>query len=153
MSFFNLKNMMIMFGGLTALAVVVLVLLILFGKYPDYFKMKQGFQDVGAPSTPTFTMFHAKWCGHCKEAAPAFKDFMGDGTLNLGDQTVNVEMVDADGGSPKLKAFKVVGYPTFCLQTPDGKITHYQGTRDTAGYLAFLNKELGVKSDVAGASS
>ena len=152
MSFFNLKNMMIMFGGLTALAVVVLILLILFGKYPDYFKMKQGFQDVGAPSVPTFTMFHATWCGHCKTAAPVFKEFMEDATSTFGEK-VKIEMIDADSGSPKLKAFNVEGYPTFCLQKTDGTITKYTGTRDAAGYLAFLNKELGIKSDVAGASS
>ena len=144
-----------MFGSLTAIGVLVLVLLILMGKYPGFFRMQQsqGFQDVAAPSVPTFTMFHATWCGHCKRAAPAFEEWKNGGDLTVGDQKVKLEMIDADSGSPKMKAFNVAGYPTFCLQTPDGTITEYKGKREVAGYLEFLNQQLGVKNDVAGASS
>ena len=148
MSWFNLKTAMI---SLAVLAVLVVVLLIVFGKYPSL--LKQGFQSGGsAPSTPTFTMFYADWCGHCKKAKPDFQQFMGDGTVMIGQKTVIVEMVNADSGSPKVEAFQVKGYPTFCLQTPDGPITEYKGKREVAGYLEFLNEQLGVKNDVAGAA-
>ena len=75
---------------------------------------------------------------------------MADGKIMVGDKTVAVEMVNADSGSKKVEAFQVKGYPTFCLQTPDGTITEYKGKRETAGYLEFLNQQLGVKNDVAG---
>lgn len=136
-----LKTIMISFA---VLAVLVLVLLIVFGKYPSIFK--QGFQDVAAPSTPTFTMFYADWCGHCQKAKPGFIEFMGDGNLKVGDTAVKVEMINADSGSPKMKAFNVSGYPSFCLQKTDGAVVEYKGERDAAAYLDFLNVQLGVKN-------
>jgi thiol-disulfide isomerase/thioredoxin len=142
MSWFDWKNVLI---ALAVLAVVVVVVLIVLGKYPHLFPgLKQGFQGGGpAPSVPTFTMFYADWCGHCKKAKPDFVEFMGDGTKTIGDKTVKIEMVNADSGDPKVEAFQVKGYPTFCLQTTDGKVTEYKGKREVAGYLEFLNSSLG----------
>ena len=142
MSWFDWKNVLI---ALAVLAVVVVVVLIVLGKYPHLFPgLKQGFQGGGpAPDVPTFTMFYADWCGHCKKAKPDFVEFMGDGTKTIGDKTVKIEMVNADSGNPKVEAFQVKGYPTFCLQTTDGKVTEYKGKRETAGYLEFLNSSLG----------
>jgi thiol-disulfide isomerase/thioredoxin len=142
MSWFDWKNVLI---ALAVLAVVVVVVLIVLGKYPHLFPgLKQGFQSGGPPpSVPTFTMFYADWCGHCKKAKPDFVEFMGDGTKTIGDKTVKIEMVNADSGDPKVEAFQVKGYPTFCLQTTDGKVTEYKGKREVAGYLEFLNSSLG----------
>jgi thiol-disulfide isomerase/thioredoxin len=142
MSWFDWKNVLI---ALAVLAVVVVVVLIVLGKYPHLFPgLKQGFQGGGpAPSVPTFTMFYADWCGHCKKAKPDFVEFMADGTKTIGDKTVKIEMVNADSGDPKVEAFQVKGYPTFCLQTTDGKVTEYKGKREVAGYLEFLNSSLG----------
>jgi len=144
MSWFDWKTALII---LAVIAVIVIVILILLGKYPEMFPwLKQGFQsggNVAAPSVPTFTMFYADWCGHCKKAKPEFLEFMGDGSKTIGDKTVKIEMVNADSGDPKVEAFQVKGYPTFCLQTTDGKITEYKGKRETAGYLEFLNSSLG----------
>jgi len=146
MSWFDWKNVLI---ALAVLAVVVVVVLIVLGKYPHLFPgLKQGFQggpsiSAAAPDVPTFTMFYADWCGHCKKAKPDFVEFMGDGTKTIGDKTVKIEMVNADSGDPKVEAFQVKGYPTFCLQTTDGKVTEYKGKREVAGYLEFLNSSLG----------
>jgi thiol-disulfide isomerase/thioredoxin len=140
MSWFTVKTALIV---LAALAVLVLVGLIVFGKYPHL--LQQGFQSGSSapPEVPTFTMFYADWCGHCKKAKPDFVEFMGDGTKTIGSKTVKIEMVNADSGNPKVEAFQVKGYPTFCLQTTDGKITEFKGKRETAGYLEFLNTQLG----------
>ena len=144
MSWFDWKTMLII---LAVIAVLVIVSLIMFGKYPEMFPwLKQGFQsggNVAPPSVPTFTMFYADWCGHCKKAKPDFIEFMADGTKTIGDKTVKIEMVNADSGDPKVEAFQVKGYPTFCLQTTDGKVTEYKGKREVAGYLEFLNSSLG----------
>ena len=142
MSWFDWKTVLI---ALAVIAVVVVVALIVLGKYPHLFPgLKQGFQGGGpAPDVPTFTMFYADWCGHCKKAKPDFVEFMGDGTKTIGDKTVKIEMVNADSGDPKVEAFQVKGYPTFCLQTTDGTVTEYKGKREVAGYLEFLNSSLG----------
>jgi thiol-disulfide isomerase/thioredoxin len=91
----------------------------------------------------TLLLVYADWCGHCKKAKPDFVEFMADGTKTIGSKTVKIEMVNADSGDPKVEAFQVKGYPTFCLQTTDGKITEYKGKREVAGYLEFLNSSLG----------
>ena len=141
MSWFDWKTVLI---ALAVIAVIVVVTLIALGKYPNVFGLKQGFQGGGPPpSVPTFTMFYADWCGHCKKAKPDFVEFMGDGSKTIGDKTVKIEMVNADSGDPKVEAFQVKGYPTFCLQTTDGKVTEYKGKREVAGYLEFLNSSLG----------
>ena len=140
MSWFDWKNVLI---ALAVIAVIVVVTLIVLGKFPNVFGLKQGFQAGPPPSVPTFTMFYADWCGHCKKAKPDFVEFMGDGTKTIGDKTIKIEMVNADSGDPKVEAFQVKGYPTFCLQTTDGKVTEYKGKRETAGYLEFLNSSLG----------
>ena len=42
-----------------------------------------------------------------------------------------------------MKAKGVKGFPTFQLETTDGKTVEYSGERKTDGYLAFLNEQLG----------
>jgi len=127
--------------GVAVLVLVVLAVLIYLGRRGKH--GAEAFQNPSPPSTPTFTMFFAEWCGHCKKAKPAFVEFMADGKIELGGKPVVIEMVDADGDSPKLKTMPIKGFPTFILQLPDGSIKEYQGKREVAGYLEFLNKELG----------
>ena len=133
-------------GGiaLAVLAVIAVVTLIVFGKYPSL--LKQGFQN-SPPDTPTFTMFYADWCGHCKKAKPAFEEFAADGQKMVGDKTVVVKMINADSGDSKLESLGVKGYPTFMLEMPTGEVVEYKGKRDVPGYLEFLNQQLGVKAE------
>jgi hypothetical protein len=37
----------------------------------------------------------------------------------------------------------VKGFPTFLLETTDGKVLEYQGERNTDGWLSFINQNLG----------
>jgi protein disulfide-isomerase A6 len=129
--------------GLAILAIAVVGGFILYSKYSV-----QGFQNPSPPSVPTFTMFYADWCGHCKKAKPAFVEFMGNGDVQLGDKKVKIDMVEADSGHEKLNRIPVQGYPTFMLELPSGKVLEYKGKRDVPGYLEFLNTELGLKNSV-----
>lgn len=128
--------------GIVVAATVIAVGLTLWGKYG----VKQGFQNPNPPSQNTFTMFYAEWCPHCKNAKPGFSEFMGGGTLTVGDQSVKVEMCDAEKEPEKVKGLPVAGFPTFLLQKPTGEVVEYKGDRSTEGYLKFLNEQLGVKS-------
>ena len=130
--------------GLALLAVAIATGLIFYSKYSV-----QGFQNPSPPSVPTFTMFYADWCGHCKKAKPGFIEFMGNGDVQLGDKKVKVAMIDADSGNEKLNRMSVQGYPTFMLEMPSGQVVEYKGKREVPGYLAFLNTELGVKDTTA----
>jgi thiol-disulfide isomerase/thioredoxin len=128
---------------LAVIAVLAVVGLIVLGK------TKQGFQNPSPPSVPTFTMFFAEWCGHCKKAKPGFVEFMSNGELQVGSKKVKIDMIDADSGNEKLKRMDVKGYPTFMLELPSGEVKEYKGKRDVDGYLKFLSEELGIKNDTA----
>lgn len=130
--------------GLALLAVASVVGLILYSRYSV-----QGFQNPSPPSVPTFTMFYADWCGHCKRAKPGFVEFMANGEVQVGDKKVKVDMIEADSGNEKLQRMPVQGYPTFMLEMPSGNVVEYKGKREVSGYLEFLNKELGVKNSTA----
>lgn len=140
-----LMNVKLILLGIALVALLAIIGLIVVGR-----KKIQGgtesFQNPSPPSVPTFTMFFAEWCGHCKKAKPGFTEFMSSGEVTIGSKKVKVDMVDADGSDERLKTLPVQGYPTFILQMPDGTIKEYKGQRETAGYLEFLNQELGMKA-------
>jgi hypothetical protein len=52
-------------------------------------------------------------------------------------------MIDAAKNPEAAKDKPVKGFPTFLLETTDGKIVEYQGERNTDGWLAFINSKLG----------
>jgi len=102
--------------------------------------LRQGFQN---PSQPTFTMYYAPWCGHCKNAKPGFDEFAKDGSVKIGEKSCVVRAVDPEQQPAEAKGKPIKGFPTFLLELPNGVIKEYKGERATAGYLEFLNKELG----------
>lgn len=120
--------------------ILVLVGLWVVSKFFGGRKSVQGFQN---PSEPTFTMYYAPWCGHCKKAKPDFDEFAKDGKVKVGDKECVVRAVDPEKQPEEAKGKPVRGFPTFLLELPNGVIKEYRGERTTAGYLEFLNKELG----------
>ena len=102
----------------------------------------QGFQS-GAPATNTFTMYYADWCGHCKAAKPEFTEFMKQGQINVGTQNCKIRMISPENEPDAIKGKNIKGYPSFLLETVDGKTVEYTGERNTAGYMSFLNANLG----------
>lgn len=135
-------DMKVILLGLALLIVAVTLGLVYMGWTSGTVIGMESFQNPSPPSVPTFTMFYADWCGHCKKAKPAFKKFMGDGTLEVSSVKCKVEMVNADSGDSRLKSLNVQGYPTFILQLPNGTVTEYKGKRHTDAYLEFLNSNL-----------
>ncbi len=121
-------------------AVVVLVAVWLASKFFGGDKLRQGFQN---PSEPTFTMYYAPWCGHCKRAKPDFDEFAKNGSIKVGEKSCVVRAVDPEKQPAEAKGKPIRGFPTFLLELPNGVIKEYKGERTTAGYLEFLNKELG----------
>jgi thiol-disulfide isomerase/thioredoxin len=102
--------------------------------------LRQGFQN---PTQPTFTMYYAPWCGHCKKAKPDFDEFSKGGKVSVGGKDCVVRAVDPEQQPGEAKGKPIRGFPTFLLELPNGIIKEYKGERTTAGYLEFLNKELG----------
>jgi thiol-disulfide isomerase/thioredoxin len=108
----------------------------------------QGFQD-GAPAMNTFTMYYADWCGHCKTAKPEFSEFAKQGILTIGNEKCKIRLISPEKEPEAAKGKNIKGFPSFLLETVDGKTVEYSGERNTAGYMSFLNANLGVKADTA----
>ena len=125
---------------LIALGVVVVGILCTLGFY-NFGIVREMFQS-GA-SENVFTMYYAEWCPHCKTAKPEFTALVGKSPMNVGDNTCQIRMISSDENPEIMKAKGVKGFPTFHLETTDGKTVEYSGERKTDGYLAFLNEQLG----------
>jgi len=128
--------------GIAVLAVLALVTLYFLGVNFNRPKLLQGFQN-SAPAMNTFTMYYADWCGHCQQAKPAFTEFAAAGKIKVGETDCVIRMVSPEKEPEKAKGKTIKGFPTFLLETTDGKVVEYTGERNVDGYTAFLNSNLG----------
>ena len=105
----------------------------------------QGFQNLSgpAPAMNTFTMYYADWCPHCQTVKPEFTEFSNRGSIEVNGKKCQIMMVDAAKNPDAAKGKPVKGFPTFLLETTEGKVLEYQGERNTDGWLAFINKNMG----------
>ena len=118
----------------------VAILLVSVGMWYASSKGSESFQN---PSEPTFTMYYADWCGHCKTAKPEFEKLVAKSPVDVNGVKCNVRLVSPEKQPELAKGKPVKGFPTFLMETPDGKMVEYKGPRSTTGYLAFINKTLG----------
>jgi len=112
----------------------VMVLMYIRYLHPDG---SQGFE-----SPPSFTMYYADWCPHCKTIKPVFKDWSSSGSTTVSGKTVFLSMVEADSSPEKMKGVPVKGYPTFLLKTADGQYKEFDGDRTPEGWASWLSNNL-----------
>jgi len=131
---------------LLAVAVAALLgLTAVYGLGISFGRGLQGFQNLSgpAPAMNTFTMYYADWCPHCQTVKPEFTEFSNRGTIEVGGKKCQIMLVDAAKNPDAAKGKPVKGFPTFLLETTEGKVLEYQGERNTAGWLAFINEKMG----------
>ena len=128
--------------GVSVLAVLSLVTLYALGVKFNSPTLLQGFQG-GAPANNTFTMYYADWCGHCQTAKPAFTEFAKNGKITIGNKECEIRMISPEAEPDKAKGKIIKGFPSFLLETVDGKTVEYTGERNVDGYMGFLNENLG----------
>jgi thiol-disulfide isomerase/thioredoxin len=127
-----------------AAVVVVLLATLWYGRGNS----RDGFQN---PTENTFTMYYADWCGHCKNAKPAFQELIKKGPVDINGVKCQIRMVSPEKQPELAKGKPIRGFPTFLLETTDGQTAEYRGPREPEGYLEFINKSLGGKvGDVSG---
>jgi thiol-disulfide isomerase/thioredoxin len=130
---------------LGVLVLALIVLLVLFSMGTTFGRGLLGFQNMSgpAPAMNTFTMYYADWCPHCQTVKPEFTQFSSQGTIEVAGKKCQVRMVEATKNPEATKGKPVKGFPTFLLETTDGKMLEYQGPRSTDGWLSFINENLG----------
>ena len=88
----------------------------------------------------TLIMFHAKWCPHCQNALPGFKQFQQS---NQSSKDIIIEVEEGEKqGNEYWQQYKneINGFPTIILVKESGEIEHYKGARTANGYRDFMNK-------------
>ena len=83
----------------------------------------------------SFTFYYADWCGHCKPVKPVYEEWMKKTPLAGNFKLAMVESKDV----PKNVGIK--GFPTFIFTKTDGTTVEYSGSRDPAGWEAFLKNQ------------
>jgi protein disulfide-isomerase-like protein len=96
--------------------------------------------------------FFAPWCGHCKNMAPGYVD-AANAFAPFASSVVIAE-VDCDAHSSVCGRFDVQGFPTLkYFARGSTEATAYEGGRDTADIIAYVNKAAGVNAKIAGETS
>lgn len=103
---------------------------------------KEGFTNDIAGAADTFTLYYADWCPHCKTIKPAFKEWSKNGFVTVAGKNVKVRMVEQSENPEEIAAKGVKGFPSFILETAQGKTVEFQGDRTPASYLKFLEEQL-----------
>lgn len=102
---------------------------------------KEGFADV-PKGADTFTLYYADWCPHCKAVKPAFQEWAKNGFVTVAGRNVACRMVQPEKEPEKAAGKEIKGYPTFILETADGKVLEHQGERTPEGWMKFLENNL-----------
>ena len=127
----KLPNNRILIAGLVVVAILVILGLV---------KSMDGFTDGGSGSdAPTFTMYYADWCPHCKTVKPSFKQFSENGSVTVKGKTVFVSMVEE---SEITSDVKVKGFQTFELKKADGTTIEYDADRTPDGWKSWLGNNV-----------
>jgi thiol-disulfide isomerase/thioredoxin len=103
---------------------------------------REGFVDTPNKGADTFTMYYADWCPHCKAVKPAFQDWAKNGFVSIAGRNIKVQAIQPEKEPEKVQGKEIKGYPTFILETAEGKTVEYQGDRTPDGYMQFLEENL-----------
>jgi len=105
----------------------------------DDFKSKLANMDAA------LVMFYAPWCGHCKRMKPEFD--AAASVLLENDPPVHLVKVDCtEAGKQTCSEFGVSGYPTLKIFKNGEKSADYNGPREKAGIIKFMQSQVGPVS-------
>merc|ERR1711997_776409 len=85
--------------------------------------------------------FYAPWCGHCKQLTPIW-DKLGE---KYADHA-SIVIAKMDSTANELEEIKVQGFPTIKLiKAGDNSIVDFDGERTEAGFVKFLEAQVGAE--------
>lgn len=112
--------------------IVLIAIWVGYRLYLSFAMNKEGFSN----GNYRFVMYHAKWCGHCKDAKPIFEQL--GATQTIGGKTVDISMVEPEEEPELAEGQNIKGYPTIRLFPPSGEAVDYNGNRSLADLQRFL---------------
>lgn len=93
-----------------------------------------------------FMIFHAEWCGHCRNAMNDFKKLHGifgeNKGITLNKKNVKVELIDVDQNKELASKYGVNSFPTLKLVKEDNKIEEYNGDRSWQHMTEWISDQL-----------
>jgi thiol-disulfide isomerase/thioredoxin len=122
------------------LILVVITLVILYYLYTEHLDSQiEKFTD---DKKVHVMLFHANWCGHCKEFMPVWKEFK-DHIVKDKDNYSGIKTSDfeSEKNPSEMKKYNIKGFPTIKIVDKKGNINDYKGERSKDGLLNELNKK------------
>lgn len=102
---------------------------------------RDAFADIGQ-KTNVFTLYYMNGCPHCETILPEYKKFAAAGQVTTNGKKTKIRMLEQGdpNAAPELEARNVKGFPTFILNTVDGKYIEYQGERSVPAIGQFISQ-------------
>jgi protein disulfide-isomerase A6 len=111
----------------------------------------ENFDSVVDGSKNVFIKFFAPWCGHCKAMVGAYEE-TADAFAK--ESEVVIADVDADAHKDLAGRFGVSGFPTLkFFKKGSTDPVDYNGGREAADIIDYINKEAGTRARIAKAAS
>ena len=117
-------------------AIVVYISVVLVGR-----TSMDAFTDLGEKMN-VFTLYYMNGCPHCETILPEYKKFAASGQFVTNGKKTKIRMLEQSDPSaaPELEARSVKGFPTFYLETANGKLIEYQGDRSIGAIQQFIGQ-------------
>jgi len=129
--------------GMKIIVVISFLALLIMGAVSYSYYSKSGFRVQGftGASQPSFTLYYADWCPHCKTIKPMFSDFASSGSVSVNGKPVSVRMISPEKEPEKMGSTQVKGYPTLIYSDSNGD-EEYTGPRTVDGFMQFLESKV-----------
>ena len=75
-----------------------------------------------------------------------FEDFAKNGFVTVAGKNVKVRAIECEKQSQEAEGKPIKGYPTFLLETAEGKTVEYQGDRSPEAWMKFLDEQLASRT-------
>ena len=108
-------------------------------------KLNKKFNQKGGGENK-FMIFHAEWCGHCRNAMNDFKKLYGifgeNKGIRLNNKNIKVELIDVDQNKDIAVKYGVNSFPTLKLVKEDNNVEEYNGDRSWQHMTEWISNQL-----------